>query len=352
MSDAEIIPISSAARTSTKGMPRPQPRVRCRATTASGRPCRNYAVTASGYCKTHADHQAERDRRVTSPFHPSVSPSPEDEPLGLEEFFRRRLAGEYEIDDFGFDRQLSREILLPLAGLLYHRYFRVKLLGVERVPTEGAALVVSNHSGSIPLDAVMMQYGLATEHPNKRVVRCVAANLAFRTPFIGPLARKSGNAVAIEEDTFELLRRGELVGVFPEGYKGVGKGWRERYRLQRFGRGGFMETALRARVPIIPVAIVGAEEAFPMIANAKWIARAFGFPYFPITPTFPLLGPLGMLPLPSKWLIEFGEPIDLSDYPDDAADDAMLVFDLADRVRDTIQHMLLENLNKRGSAFF
>ncbi|MDQ3878403.1 MAG: acyltransferase family protein [Actinomycetota bacterium] len=278
--------------------------------------------------------------------------SPDDDPKGLEEFFRHRLAGDYEIDDFGYDKQLSREILLPLAGLLYHRYFRVRMLGLDRVPSTGPALVVANHSGSVPLDAVMMQYGLATEHPDKRIVRCVAANLAFRTPFIGPLARKSGNAVAVEEDTFELLRRGELVGVFPEGYKGVGKGWRERYQLQRFGRGGFMETALRAGVPIIPVAIVGAEEAYPMIANAKWLARALGFPYFPITPTFPLLGPLGALPLPSKWIIEFGDPIDLSSYPDDAADDAMLVFDLADRVRDTIQHMLFENLAKRGSAFF
>ena len=353
MSDAEIIPISSASRTSAaKGMPRPQPKVRCRATTSSGRPCRNYAVTDSGYCRTHADNEARRSTHPSRSQLPVPEPVSVEGPEGLEEFFRHRLAGEYEVDDFGYDRELSREILLPLAGLLYHRYFRVRMLGVERVPAKGAALIVANHSGSIPLDAVMMQYGLATEHPDKRIVRCVAANLAFRTPFIGPLARKSGNAVATDDDTFELLRRGELVGVFPEGYKGVGKGWRERYRLQRFGRGGFMETALRARVPIIPVAIVGAEEAYPMIANAKWLARAFGFPYFPITPTFPLLGPLGALPLPSKWIIEFGEPIDLSSYPKDAAEDAMLVFDLADRVRDTIQQMLFENLSRRGSAFF
>ncbi|MFN2595345.1 MAG: lysophospholipid acyltransferase family protein [Actinomycetota bacterium] len=354
MSDAEIIPISSASRpSSTKGMPRPEPKVRCRATTSSGRPCRNYAVTATGYCRTHAGEERKSSSRpAPTKRQPHNSIDTSDEPLGLEGFFRHRLAGDYDIDDFGYDRELSREILLPLAGLLYHRYFRVRLLGVDRVPDVGSALIVANHSGSVPLDAVMMQYGLATEHPNKRIVRCVAANLAFRTPFIGPLARKSGNAVATEEDTFELLNRGELVGVFPEGYKGVGKGWRERYRLQRFGRGGFMQTALRARVPIIPVAIVGAEEAYPMIANAKWLARALGYPYFPITPTFPLFGPLGALPLPSKWIIEFGEPIDLSSYPDDAADDAMLVFDLADRVRDRIQQMLFENLNKRGSAFF
>jgi 1-acyl-sn-glycerol-3-phosphate acyltransferase len=142
------------------------------------------------------------------------------------------------------------------------------------------------------------------------------------------------------------------VGVFPEGFKGVGKGWRERYRLQRFGRGGFIEVALRAKVPIIPVAVVGAEEAYPMIADARLIAKAFGFPYFPITPTFPLLGALGALPLPSRWMIEFGEPIAMDDYPEDSADDAMLVFDLTDGIRDTIQQMLYKNLKIRGSAFF
>ena len=113
-----------------------------------------------------------------------------------------------------------------------------------------------------------------------------------------------------------------------------------------------METALRTRVPIIPVAIVGAEEAYPMIADAKLLARAFGAPYFPITPTFPLLGPLGLIPYPSKWIIEFGEPVPMDDYPEDAADDAMLVFDLADRIRDTIQQMLYRNLSRRKGVFF
>jgi 1-acyl-sn-glycerol-3-phosphate acyltransferase len=353
MGEAEIIPIGGRSSVA-KGMPRPQPRARCRATTSSGRPCRNYATTDSGYCKTHATDGAARRSHPSGGHERARSATSEeaDENLGLEEFVRRRLAGDYPIDDFGYDPQLSREVLLPLARLLYERYFRVKALGVQRIPAEGPALVVANHSGTLPLDAVMMQYAVATEHPNKRVIRNVAADLAIRMPFIGPLARKSGNAVASNEDAHELLRRGELVGVFPEGFKGVGKGWSERYKLQRFGRGGFMEVALRARVPIIPVAVVGAEEAFPMIANAKLIAKAFGLPYFPITPTFPLLGPLGALPLPSKWVIEFGEPIPIDDYPEDAAEDAMLVFDLADRVRDTIQHMLYQNLSRRKGAFF
>ena len=346
MAEAQIIPISGA---------RPRPRIRCRATTSSGRPCRNYAIENSDYCRVHGG-----DARHT---HPSAKSASEvarsripEKPSGflgwLEDFTRRRLAGDYPIDDFGYDPELAREVLLPLARPLYERYFRVKTLGIERIPNEGAALLVANHSGTIPMDAVMMQYAVAIEHPQERAVRNIAANLAFRMPFVGPLARKTGNAVACDEDAIELLRRGELVGVFPEGYKGVGKGWRERYKLQRFGRGGFIEIALKTGVPIIPVSIVGAEEAFPMIGDARFIAKAFGLPYFPITPTFPLLGPLGALPLPSRWIIEFGEPIAMDDYPEDAADDAMLVFDLSDRIRDRIQQMLYENLERRQGAFF
>jgi len=139
--------------------------------------------------------------------------------------------------------------------------------------------------------------------------------------------------------------------VFPEGVKGTGKPFRERYRLQRFGRGGFVETALRTGSPIVPVAVVGSEEIYPKIGDAPAVARAIGAPFFPITPTFPLLGPLGLVPLPSKWRIEFGEPIDLSGYPAEAADDRATVFDIAERVRETIQSSLYENLVKRGSAF-
>jgi 1-acyl-sn-glycerol-3-phosphate acyltransferase len=243
-------------------------------------------------------------------------------------------------------------VLLPVGKPLYENYFRIRTLGITRIPSEGPALLVGNHSGTIALDAVMMSYAVATEHPAERVVRNVAADLVFQLPVIGPVARKAGNVVACDEDALELLHRGELVGVFPEGYKGVGKGWRDRYRLQRFGRGGFMEIALRARVPIIPVAIVGAEEAYPMIGDLGPVARAFGFPYFPVTPTFPWLGPLGLIPFPSKWVIEFGDPIPMDEYPEDAAEDPMLVFDLSDSIRDTIQQMIYRNLKLRGSAFF
>ena len=346
MADAEIIRLDARPIGSSRRRPR------CRATTSTGRPCRNVALPQSEYCRVH-ESQSSRAR------HPAQDPERRDDPStshegneGLETFIRRRLSGDYEVDDFGYDPHLARQLLLPLARPLYENYFRVKTLGIERVPSTGPALLVGNHSGSVAIDAVMVNYAVATEHPAERVVRNVAADLVFTLPFIGALARKTGNAVATEEDAYELLKRGELVGVYPEGYKGVGKGWKERYKLQRFGRGGFMETALRTRVPIIPVAIVGAEEAYPMIADAKLLARAMGAPYFPITPTFPLLGPLGLIPYPSKWIIEFGEPVPMDDYPDDAADDAMLVFDLADRIRDTIQQMLYRNLARRKGVFF
>ena len=351
MGDAEVIQLDSRARRS--GPSRPGARVKCHATTSSGRPCRNLAVEGSDYCSVHSRSAPASSTsgparvRSGSPLL-SEATTPRS---GVEEFVRRRLTGDYEIDDFGLDEELYREVLLPLTRPLYERFFRVRTLGIDRIPVDGPALVVGNHSGTIALDAVMVQYAVATEHPSNRIIRNIGADLVYELPVIGPLARKGGAAVASEEDARELLARGELVGVYPEGFKGVGKGWRERYKLQRFGRGGFMETALRTRVPIIPVAIVGAEEAFPMIGNAKWLAKALGMPYFPITPTFPLLGPLGLLPLPSKWIIEFGPPIPMDDYPEDAADDAMLVFDLADRVRDTIQQMLYRNLQQRKGVF-
>ena len=358
MAEAEIIPIDAKSRAADRSQG-PAARIRCRATTSSGRPCRNYAVRSSDYCKIHTSEDTARRRHPSARAEQASTPAPSQhvqqeahEDADFQEWIRRRLSGQYPIDDFGYDPELARGLLLQLAKPLYENYFRVKTLGMDRIPAEGPALIVANHSGTIALDAVMVQYAVATEHPQKRAIRNIGADLVFQLPFVGPFARKTGNAVACDEDALELLNRGELVGVFPEGYKGVGKGWRERYKLQRFGRGGFMEIALQSRVPIIPVAIIGAEEAYPMIGNAKLLAKALGFPYFPITPTFPWLGPLGLVPLPSKWRIEFGDPIPMDDYPEDAHEDAMLVFDLADRVRDTIQQMLYKGLNARRGVFF
>jgi 1-acyl-sn-glycerol-3-phosphate acyltransferase len=267
------------------------------------------------------------------------------------EFARRRITGEYEVDDLGFDRELTEQVLLPLVRPLYDRYWRAEWIGLENVPLNGPALLVANHAGTVAVDAVVMKFGLLDKHPAHRHVRLLAADLVFRLPFISAVARKMGNTLACEEDTFRLLRAGEVVGVFPEGFKGVGKGWRNRYRLQRFGRGGFVQAALRARVPIVPAAIVGSEEIYPMIYDARALARLAGLPYFPVTPFFPLLGPLGLIPLPSKWVVEFGDPIHTDGFDEDAWQDAMQVFELTDRVRDTIQQMLHRNLMKRKKAF-
>ena len=197
----------------------------------------------------------------------------------------------------------------------------------------------------------MLAVGIADHHPASRPVRMLAADLVFDTPLLGPLARKTGITLACNPDAERLLNRGELVSVFPEGFKGVGKSFSQRYKLQRFGRGGFVSAAIRTGVPIIPVSIVGAEEIYPLIGNIKPLARALGIPYFPVTPTFPLLGPLGAIPLPSKWYIEFGEPIRTDEYASAASDDPMVVFELTDHVRETIQQSLYKLLVKRGHPF-
>jgi 1-acyl-sn-glycerol-3-phosphate acyltransferase len=327
-------------------------RPRCTAVTAAGRPCRNYAGS-NGYCRVHDPDPRARDV-AGEPEPPSPPAGPQAFDAAVQaalSFLRRRLTGEYEIDVFGFDRELTELVLMPLARPLYYKWWRIRATGLEHVPAEGGALVVSNHSGTLPFDAIMTKLALLDEHPAHRHLRELAADLALRVPVIGPLARKTGNTLAHDDDALRLLSAGELVGVWPEGFKGIGKLYRDRYKLQRFGRGGFVEVALRAQVPIIPVATIGAEEIYPMVANLKVLARLLGLPYFPVTWQFPLLGPFGIVPLPSKWIIDFGEPIDTTRYGPEAADDPMLVFELTDRVRDTIQQMLYRNLMGRRSVF-
>jgi 1-acyl-sn-glycerol-3-phosphate acyltransferase len=267
------------------------------------------------------------------------------------EFLGRRVLGEYEVDEFGHDPDLVEHVLAPLLRPLYRHWWRVETRGLEHVPSTGPALVVGNHAGTLPFDALMVALALLDEHPAHRSLRMLAADLAFDLPVIAPLARKSGNTLACAEDATRLLEAGELVGVWPEGYKGLGKPYRERYQLQRFGRGGFVEIALRTGAPIVPVAVVGSEEIYPMLANLRRLARLLGFPYFPVTPTFPALGPLGAIPLPSKWLIEFCPPIETASLGPEAAMDPMTLFDLTDQVRDTIQQAVHRNLLARRSVF-
>ena len=267
-------------------------------------------------------------------------------------FARRRLTGDYAVDDFGFDPDLADHVLLPLLRPLYRTWFRVETTGIDHLPTTGRALVVANHSGTLPMDTLMTAMAVHEEHPARRHLRILGADLLFGMPVLGSLARKSGQSLACVPDAERLLAAGELVGVWPEGFQGLGKRYRDRYKLQRFVRGGFVAAALRSRAMIIPCAIVGAEEIYPMIGDAKPLARLLGIPYFPVTPLFPLLGPLGMVPLPSKWYIEFGEPVRTDTYEPGCAEDPVLVCNLTDQIRETIQQALYRVVAQRPNPFF
>ncbi|HUS23180.1 MAG TPA: lysophospholipid acyltransferase family protein [Aeromicrobium sp.] len=262
---------------------------------------------------------------------------------------RKRLTGDFEVDEFGLDPQIT-DLVTAAIEPLAEKWFRLEVRGIENIPAEGGALLVANHSGTVPIDGVITSY--AVHKYTGRTLRPLGADLVFALPFVGQVARKVGATLACTADAERLLTTGELAGVWPEGFKGIGKPYAERYKLQRFGRGGFVSSAMRAGVPIVPVSIVGAEEIYPLVGNVPSLARLLGLPYLPITPFFPLLGPLGLIPLPSKWIIEFGEPVRTDAYEPDAADDPMLLFNVTDQVRETIQQTLYKLLVDRGSAFF
>ncbi|ELP66684.1 lysophospholipid acyltransferase family protein [Streptomyces turgidiscabies] len=364
MADAKVIPFDDD-RSRAGAVPRPSRRRSGGSGRRNGEPAVVREVQPlPGRGRPQDDGQVTREQQPPQesqdqPGHPSPSPAPDGEDGGLERriagglaFLRRRLTGDYEVDEFGYDAELTDQVLMSMVRPLYEKYFRVEVKGIENIPAEGGALIVANHSGTLPLDGLMMQVGVHDNHPAGRHLRLLAADLVFMLPVVNELARKAGHTLACAEDAERLLERGELVGVMPEGFKGIGKPFSERYKLQRFGRGGFVSTALRQGAPIIPCSIVGAEEIYPMIGNAKTLARVLGFPYFPITPTFPWLGPLGAVPLPTKWTIQFGEPIRTDGYPPEAAEDPMLMFNLTDQVREQIQHTLYKLLVQRRSVFF
>jgi 1-acyl-sn-glycerol-3-phosphate acyltransferase len=289
---------------------------------------------------------------VLTPAAPAPAAGWSDRLGGALAFLRRRLEGDYAVDEYGFDPELADALTLPLLRTLYERWFRVEVNGVENVPATGGALLVANHAGGLwPLDAAMTAVAVHAEHSGGRYLRPLGADLLFGTPGLGTLARRTGATLACPEDADRLLAAGELVGVWPEGFAGIGKPFRERYELRRFARGGFVRSAITAGVPIVPVSIVGSEEIYPMLGNARPLARLLNLPYFPLTPTFPWLGPLGLVPLPSKWYIEFGAPIHTDELDAGTADDPTAVFDLTDQVRDSIQATLYRLLIQRGSVW-
>jgi 1-acyl-sn-glycerol-3-phosphate acyltransferase len=375
MNDAKVIPLgvrgepgrgsgsgtpSSAARTLAGGKP---PRAR-----EDGRDDPSFVATSSAASQSSTGHESA-DERATN----ARSSRPPGVPLrdiagalvgaaqqvfgddwehrGAEllAFLRRRLTGDYEVDEFGFDAELTSRFMMTALRPIATKWFRVEVRGVENIPDDGGALVVANHSGTIPMDTLMTML-VAHDHAG-RYLRPLGADLLFTMPFVSELARKGGSTLACNADAERMLSAGQLVGVWPEGFKGIGKPYSERYKLQRFGRGGFVSAAMRTGVPIVPCSIVGAEEIYPLIGNVPSLARLLGVPYIPITPLFPWLGPLGLVPLPSKWLIEFGEPIRTDAYSDGAADDPMLVFNVTDQVRETIQQTLYTLLMARQRVF-
>jgi len=264
-----------------------------------------------------------------------------------------RIRGSERADEFGLDPEFE-ELVKPLFVFLYRQWWRVDTQGLDRVPAQGAALLVANHSGTMfPYDGAMLKVALRIDHPAARELRPLVDDFVFHAPFLASLMTRVGGVRACPENAERLLRRGDVVCVFPEGVRGMKKSFRERYRLQRFGRGGFVALALRTGAPIVPTAVIGGEEVHPLLGTWQWPAKLLGLPYFPLTPTFPWFGLLGLVPLPSKWMIRFGEPIDLGKrFGAEDATDPVLLDRLTEEVRETIQDMVDRALQERGPAFF
>lgn len=281
-----------------------------------------------------------------------TSLSPEGFKNILRSFWFGQPEDSYEVDEFGLDPAFVKRAK-PLFDFLYYNYWRVRVLGLQHIPSEGRGLIVANHSGTLPYDGSMIALSIQNDHPSRRDVRFLVEDFVYHFPFLGTCMYRIGGVRACPENAERLLTRNHLVAVFPEGVKGVGKLYKHRYSLQRFGRGGFIKLALRTNSPILPTAVIGAEEIHPLIYKSTILARPLGIPYIPVTPTLPLLGPLGLIPLPSKWTIVFGEPILFSPkYGPKDAEDQLLINRLSEMVRGKIQDMVVEALKNRRSIWF
>ncbi len=258
------------------------------------------------------------------------------------------------VDDFGRSSMIA-DRYRGVLDFLYKSYFRVETRGLGHLPPAGRALIVANHSGMVPYDSLMIMHAVATEHSQQRQVRPLVEDFLFHFPYLGTALNRLGGVRACPENAERLLDEEQLVAVFPEGQKGISKLFRDRYQLQRFGRGGFIKLALRKNAPIIPTAVVGAEEIHPTLGRLTLPGKPFGLPYLPLTPTFPWLGLAGLIPLPSKWFIAFGEPMFINtEFGPEGAEDRVLVNRLSEQVRAKIQQLLEELLQgptKRRTLF-
>ena len=258
-----------------------------------------------------------------------------------------------QVDDWGRSERIDALVDRTLVEFFYRLWFRCEVDGIENVPDEGGALVVSNHAGALPPDAPMIAKAIKEEHPRSRRLHITVEHFFKGYPIFSMLLPKVGAVPAHPANVHRLLHdERQLVLVFPEGRKGTEKLYRERYRLQRFGRGGFVAAAMRARVPIVPVAVIGAEEAAPIFAHVRVLQKLTGFLYFPITPTFPHFGIPGMLGyLPAKFRIRFLDPIPTDDMGEAAWEDRALVQTVADEVRQRIQDEVFDMLGERRSVW-
>ena len=297
---------------------------------------------------------------VRTPLSPGRAPVPAGAPAPplpalRDDDLRRHLPGlepERTLTDWGRSERIEGLMDRTLVEFYYRYWFRAEVEGIENVPASGGALLVSNHSGALPPDAAMIGKAIREEHPHPRPLNITVEHFFKGYPGFSMLIPKIGCVAAHPANVQRLLYdEGQLVLVFPEGRKGTEKLYKDRYRLRRFGRGGFVEAAMRARVPIVPVCVVGAEEAQPVFAQLNLLKRMTGLLYTPLTPTFPHLGPLGMLGyLPAKFKLRFLEPIPF-DEPD-LHEDKGLVQSTAHEVRARIQENLFEMVAKRKSVWF
>lgn len=250
------------------------------------------------------------------------------------------------VDEFGYNSGFF-ENLRGFYELLFYKYFRTAIKGIKNVPDCGAVILASNHSGTFPLDGIMLRLALLNEHPSARDIRFLIEDYIYHLPFAGTFMNRIGAVRACRENAERLLKKSMGIAVFPEGIQGISKLYKDRYKIQRFGRGGVIRLAIRNRTPVVPVAIVGAEETYPLLFKIRQFAGLFGLPYIPVTYTFPHLGPLGLLPLPSRWMIQFGEPIRFDRLKREDADDNALVASYNESMRSVIQNMINELLLAR-----
>jgi 1-acyl-sn-glycerol-3-phosphate acyltransferase len=261
---------------------------------------------------------------------------------------------ERQVDDWGRSERVEALFDRTVYEFYYRIWFRTEVEGIENVPSEGGALLVSNHAGALPPDAAMIAKAIRDEHPNPRLVRPLIEHFFKGYPGFSMLTAKIGAVPAHPANVHRLLHdEGQLALVFPEGRKGSEKLFKDRYRLRRFGRGGFVASAIRAGAPIVPIAVVGAEEAQPIFAHVGAFQRLTRLIYFPITPTFPWLGPLALATyLPAKFKIRFLEPVRTDTLGEGAEADTGLVQEIAEEIRARIQEELIDMLGHRKSVWF